>query len=1119
MFSSVALVASLVKSAAFPTNNVLNDKEQIITDISPDLVKAVTAELKKEIDAVSTTESQVTIVDEETTIVLQSRVRNAIQYLLTPYSEDSKVKLLDANHSVSYIAYGLSDIVFVYSGLASDEYSLGQELSNWASSAVRNVNHQLVKVVQMETRAGALQAVQGVLADSQEKSVSVLTTSQALLSMIPNLQALALNHQPVVFHVAAQSVDQDLIPSPSLDAVLTARNTGAILLSSANAQEAHDMAIVAHLLAHSVHLPVIHFFNGVTAAKQIEKVNLTSYVQLAQLRATPHHTVQSLSSYYTESYKTTQTLLAQFNYKPFEYTGAEDAETVLVALNATAASIDQAVQRATEYLKTSVGLVRVRVFRPWSESDFITILPKSVRRVVVLEEGAGLYSFNGPLYLDIAASIRFGSLAHDRRPRLVSAQASDYSHLHATHLPSLIKEAELENFINLAAEPFSDSISDETVALEKSDAAWSAIFWDSVKDNTATAALHDAHLLEALQPDVKARVRHDAYRLGGPVTQTHLTYGPLTTAPHRYIEIHNVSLIREYNTLANAAQGATIVLHGPWKHGDELEGILSNEFKFGLTHINAKLYTVDASRIAQEHELNIKSSHLIWEAVFLILSQQQQQQYLVDQLSALYEELEFDETKYTLTDLITRVVNSVKDGLTEVELLPPWTILEVSDDVLPSTPLDRLVNAQEDVAKNEDDTAEVNVNRWHKAAWHFMFNEAYHTETEIRPDLHEKTFLIRVSENRRLTPESYDRNVFHIEFDTTESNLRYELGDALGVHGHNDYQEVQDFLDWYGLNGNDVISIKTNEDDTEQVRSVFQLFSQTLDIFGRPSKKFYESLAAYATDPKEREQLLYLISPEGKEDFKKRVDDTVTYEDLLREFISVKPPLEVLVQLIAPIKPRHYSIASSQKMYNHAVHLLVVAVDWEVKGKKRHGQCTRYLSRLNVGDQVTVSIKPSVMKLPPLDSQPVIMAGLGTGMAPFRAFIQERYLAKLAGKEVGPVVLYFGSRHRSMEYLYGEELEAYHADGVLSHIGLAFSRDQKEKVYIQHKMMEDAEMLSDYLMNKKGHFYLCGPTWPVPDVKDAVVHGLTKYGGVDATTASALIEEWKEKESYILEVY
>jgi sulfite reductase (NADPH) flavoprotein alpha-component len=1123
MFASVALVASLVKKTTFPTNNNnLNDSSKV--DISPELVKAVTAELKREIDAASTTGSQSTFVDEDASVLLQSRVKNAIQYLLTASSSESQVRLVDANHAIDYVSYGLSDIVFIYPGSASGY--LGQELSSWTST-VRNANGQLVKVVEMETRAGALQAVQGALADAQNKNLSVLASSQALLSMIPNLHTLAVDRQPVVFHVAAQSIDQDLAASANVDAVLAARNTGAILLSSSNAQEAHDIAIVSHLLARSVGLPVVHFFNGVTAAKEIEKVNLTSYAQLAKLSGSTASRIAS----YTESYDIAKKVLAQLNYKPFEYTGVADAETVLVTLSASTAAIEQAVSRAATYLNTSVGLLSVRVFRPWSESDFIAALPKSTRRVVVLEEGASIYAFNGPLYLDIAASIRFGPIARDQRPRLVSAQATDFSHLHATHIPSLVKEAGHETFINLAAEPFTVAVSDETLALEKSDAAWSAIFWDVEQDGTATAAIHDAHLVQAIQPTVPvvARVTRDAYRVGGAVSHTHLTSGSTTTAAHEYIGIHNVGVIREYNTLAHAAKNATVVLHGPWKHGDEIEGVLSNEFKFGLTAINAKLYTIDAARIAQELGLNIKSTHLVWEAVFLILGQKVHS--VADRLAELYEELEIsadDENKRTLEALTTDIVAAVNSELTAVELLPPWTILELNDDVLPALPVDRLVGAEEDdeelsdatVAGDEEEGAGAESGKWHKAAWQLMFNEAYKTETAIRPDLHENTYVIRVGENRRLTPGSYDRNVFHIEFDTTNSNLKYELGDALGVHGHNDYTDVQDFLNWYGLNGNDVISVKNNEKGTEEVRTVFQLFSQTLDIFGRPSKKFYESLATFASDPKEREQLLFLVSPEGKEDFKKRVDDTVTYEDLLREFTSAKPSVEALAQIITPIKPRHYSIASSQKMFNNAVHLLIVAVDWEAQsGKKRYGQCTRYLTNLQVGDNVTVSIKPSVMKLPPLDTQPVIMAGLGTGMAPFRAFIQERYMAKAAGKKVGPVVLYFGSRHRSMEYLYGEELEAYHADGVLSHMGLAFSRDQKEKIYIQHKMKEDAEMLNEYLMNQKGHFYLCGPTWPVPDVKDAVVHGLTKYGGVDTAKASALIEEWKEKESYILEVY
>ncbi|CEG67268.1 Putative Sulfite reductase flavoprotein component [Rhizopus microsporus] len=1086
MLASVALVASLVKSKAVPTNSPHQK-----VDLSPDLVKAVTAELIKESsDSSSTAESQATIVDEDQTILLESRVKDALEYIFSTQN----ARLINANHAIGYVAYGLSDLIFLYPGLTGNDY-LGQELKEYGQ--VRNAKNELVKLVQMDTRFGALQAVQGALAQDPTKRLTVLTSSNALLSMVPNLYALAAQRQPIVFHVAAQSIDQDLVVSPNVDAVLAAaRNTGAILLSSSSAQEAHDMAIAAHQIAYSARLPVIHFFNGVSASKQIEKVNLTSYTHLAQLEA-----IKDIQG----PYQVAQKALGQ--YKPFEYVGASDADTVLVTLRASASD---SLQHAVGSTLAKVGLLNVRLFRPWSESDLIHALPKTTRRLVILEEGAGLYAFNGPLYQDVAASIRFGPLAHDQRPRLVSAQAATFDHLQAAHMVPLVKAAEHETFINLAAEPFVQS--DEDIIL---DGAWSAVFWDLEQDGSVPAAA--AHL--SSHGHVKARTTRDGYHVGGPVVHTHVQAGP--ASKHQYIAIHNVSLVKEYDTLANAAKNPTVVLHGPWKHGDELEPVLTNEFKLKLTELNAKLYTIDAARIAQDLGLNVKSTHLVWEAVYLILHQKAKNP--VEQLTRVYKEP--GEKKVALVALLNDLVNAVTNELAAVELLPPWTILEINDTVLPSVPLNRLVVEpveQQDLGRGEEEQEGEGAEsgKWHKAAWQLMFNEAYKTEQAVRPDLHEKTYVIKVMVNKRLTPTSYDRNVFHLEFDTTGSNLRYELGDALGVHGHNDYQDVQAFLDWYGLDGNDVISIKHPESGNQESRTIFQLFAQTLDIFGRPSKKFYESLASFATDPAEREQLLYLVSPEGKEDFKQRVDDTTTYEDLLREFSSAKPSVEDLVRLVAPIKPRHYSIASSQKMYNNAVHLLVVAVDWETKnGKKRYGQCTRYLSNLAIGDQVTVSIKPSVMKLPPLDSQPVIMAGLGTGMAPFRAFIQERYLAKAAGKKIGPVVLYFGSRHRSMEYLYGEELEAYHADGTLSHMGLAFSRDQKEKIYIQHKMKEDADILADYLLNQKGHFYLCGPTWPVPDVKDAVVHGLVKFGGVDAAKASALIEEWKEKETYILEVY
>jgi sulfite reductase (NADPH) flavoprotein alpha-component len=146
------------------------------------------------------------------------------------------------------------------------------------------------------------------------------------------------------------------------------------------------------------------------------------------------------------------------------------------------------------------------------------------------------------------------------------------------------------------------------------------------------------------------------------------------------------------------------------------------------------------------------------------------------------------------------------------------------------------------------------------------------------------------------------------------------------------------------------------------------------------------------------------------------------------------------------------------------------------------------------------------------------MAGLGTGAAPFRAFLQ--HLAWLAqkGEEIGPVYYYFGSRYQGAEYLYGEEIEAFVLDGVITRAGLAFSRDGKKKVYIQHKMLEDSEALAKMLHDEEGVFYLCGPTWPVPDVYEALVNALVKYKGSDPVKAGAYLESLKEDERYVLEV-
>ncbi|PVU97195.1 hypothetical protein BB561_000692 [Smittium simulii] len=399
-----------------------------------------------------------------------------------------------------------------------------------------------------------------------------------------------------------------------------------------------------------------------------------------------------------------------------------------------------------------------------------------------------------------------------------------------------------------------------------------------------------------------------------------------------------------------------------------------------------------------------------------------------------------------------------------------------------------------------------------------VFKDSYKTDFIFDTES-ENLYSVKLVKFIRLTPESYERNIFHLEFDTTKSDLKYDIGDALGVCGENNQQDVIDFLTWYNQNPNELLTREIN--GTCFTKTAHQWFKQKIDIFGRPNKQFYSYLASHAQDSTESKALEWIVSNEGKDEFKRRTDNTTTFADLLFEFKSARPPITSLLNNIPLIKQRHYSISSSSNMHPNKVHLLIVLVDWEISGKpKKYGLCTKYLSDLKIGNDIIVSVKKSAMKLPENDLSPVIMAGLGTGMAPFKAFIEERTYRKSLGIEVGPMALYFGSRSRFMEYLYAEDLEVYNStDGVLSVLRLAFSRDQPEKVYIQHKLAADSELLCDWLFKKSGSFYLCGPTWPVPNVKEALVQSFIDFGSMNTKKANKFIEELKEKERYVLEVY
>jgi sulfite reductase (NADPH) flavoprotein alpha-component len=196
--------------------------------------------------------------------------------------------------------------------------------------------------------------------------------------------------------------------------------------------------------------------------------------------------------------------------------------------------------------------------------------------------------------------------------------------------------------------------------------------------------------------------------------------------------------------------------------------------------------------------------------------------------------------------------------------------------------------------------------------------------------------LVTCTVNKRLTPLEYDRNVFHLEFDTSGTGLKYAIGEALGVHGWNDGQEVLDFCQWYGVNPDGLVTlpVPSSSSSTEghtryHTRTILQALQQQVDIFGKPPKSFYTDLAAFATNEIDRLALLFIGSAEGSSTFKKMAEiDTVTFADVLKQFQSARPGVEVLCELVGDIKPRHYSIASSQAVVGDRVDLLIVTVDW-----------------------------------------------------------------------------------------------------------------------------------------------------------------------------------------------
>eukprot|EP00300_Choanocystis_sp_HF-7_P033146 c45440_g1_i1.p1 GENE.c45440_g1_i1~~c45440_g1_i1.p1 ORF type:complete len:601 (+),score=127.00 c45440_g1_i1:129-1805(+) len=373
-----------------------------------------------------------------------------------------------------------------------------------------------------------------------------------------------------------------------------------------------------------------------------------------------------------------------------------------------------------------------------------------------------------------------------------------------------------------------------------------------------------------------------------------------------------------------------------------------------------------------------------------------------------------------------------------------------------------------------------------------------------------------VCENVRLTANDHWQDVRHIDIDLGDSGMSYRVGDVLCVKPTFPEGEILSLLQRLELNPDDVVTIRPNDPDTPtwpypQPRRLFDLFSKDLDSLGVPRRYFFELLAHVTSDQLQKERLQELSSPEGAEDLAKYCfNERRTYAEIFQDFTSAKPDLSTLLDLINPLKPRMFSISSSLQMHPNKVHITVALVSFTTPYKRRIvGVCSRYLGAATAGHKVRIWTEESMsFRFNALEQADVLMIGPGTGVAPFRAYLQELEAVRRDANLQAPggeARLYFGCRNRTKDFLYEQEWEGFANNQVLTELHVAFSRDQPTKVYVQHLLgrPEDRKVIWRILgESSNGKLYLAGSSKNMPsDVMDAIVEAFTTEGGMDEDEA------------------
>ncbi len=617
----------------------------------------------------------------------------------------AKTETMDGNQAAAYASYAFTEVAAIYPITPSTPMAEGVE--EWSAHGKKNLFGQRVKVVEMQSEAGAVGAMRGAL---QSGALSTTyTASQGLLLMIPGLYKMAGELLPGVLHVTARSIATHALSIfGDHQDVMACRQTGVAMLASAGVQEVMDLACIAHLSAIKARVPFIHFFDGFRTSHEYQKIAVIDYEELKELldmqavwdfreralspvRPKVRGTTQNPDIYFQQResanpfYNAVPDIVQDYmdrlgeitgrKYSLFDYHGAPDAESVIVAMG----SVCDTVYETVDYLLAKgekVGVVKVHLYRPFDCERFLAALPPTVKVVAVLDRTKEPGAPGEPLYLDVGKALqkrreilvvggRYGLSSKDTRPSQILAVFRNLKRQKPRDRFTIGIEDDVTH-LSLPEEEIIDTTPAGTVSCK---------IWGLGSDGTVGANKTALKIIgDGTDLYVQGYFSYDSKKSGG-TTVSHLRFGkkpiraPYLVYEADYIACHNKSFVRQYDLIKGLKEGGTFVLNCPWSP-EELEEKLPPGLKRGLALKKAKFYIIDALAIADRAGLGNRIN-MVMQAVFFRLAGIIPIAEALRRLKGAIEDL-YGKKGQDIVKMNRQAVDNALEALQRVEIPASW---------------------------------------------------------------------------------------------------------------------------------------------------------------------------------------------------------------------------------------------------------------------------------------------------------------------------------------------------------------------------------------------------------------------------------------------------------------